>query len=509
LREHSRLRIAMTGCGDGGASYSPALTGADVHSEQDQSNADSDRARAQRPAPGLSATEDDRVGSTVALVRKLFTIAGPVVLTQLGLMGFGLVDTLMLGRVGVAELDAAALGNLWLFGTAILGIGVIFGLDPIIAHAFGRGDEQRAGLALQQGLVVATLLAIPLIASAWLAEEVLLVFGQDPELAAAAETYLAVQSWSVLPLLLFYALRQFLQARELVAPALWVTLIANVLNVLGNQALIFGVQLPGGLELPALGLVGAGVASAITRTSLAVGLIAWTWIRGLHRGAWQPWSARAFDPRGLLEVLRYGVPVGVQYTLEVWVFQVSTLLAGALGRNELAAHSIVLNIASVTFMVPLGISFSAATIIGNLVGSGRRGAAQRTAYLAFLVGGSVMLIFAVMLVALRWVLPGFYTDEVAVVILAATILPIAATFQVFDGLQVVGGGILRGTGDTLPAALFNAIAYYGVALPLAAYLVLGRGLGLPAIWWSLALGLALVAGTMLIWVRLRGPARSV
>ncbi|HLT36271.1 MAG TPA: MATE family efflux transporter [Enhygromyxa sp.] len=450
--------------------------------------------------------EQDQGSSTVALIRKLFTIAGPVVLTQLGMMGFGVVDTLMLGRVGVAELDAAALGNLWLWGTAILGIGVIFGLDPIMAQAIGRGEGERAGLALQQGCVVAVLISIPLIGAMWLAEEVLLSFGQDPELAAEAESYLTIQSWSLLPLLWFYALRQYLQAREIVAPALWITLLANVCNAVGNELLIFPQEL-GPLSLPGYGLRGAGLASAITRTLLAVGLIAWTRRQQLHRGAWVPWSARAIEPQGLLEVLRYGVPVGLQYTLEVWAFQLSTLLAGELGRNELAAHTIVLNLASVTFMVPLGISFSASTIIGSLLGSGRRKDAQRTAWLALLVGGGSMLFFAVMLISTRHVLPRLYTDEVEVLLFAATIVPIAAAFQLFDGLQVVGGGILRGMGNTAWAAVLNAIAYYGVALPLAGYLVLVRGLGLTAIWWSMALGLALVAGSLVFLIWRRGPAK--
>ncbi|KIG19438.1 Multi antimicrobial extrusion protein (Na(+)/drug antiporter) [Enhygromyxa salina] len=458
----------------------------------------------ERPSPDASESGSG-FASTLVLVRKLLAIAGPVVLTQLGMMGFGLVDTLMLGRVGVAQLDAAALGNVWLWGTMMFAMGVVFGLDPIIAQAHGRGDSERTGLALQQGMVVAGLLSVPLIASAWVAEEVLLMFSQEPELARMAETYLRTQAWSLLPLLCFYVLRQYLQGRELVAAALWVTLLANVCNIVGNELLIFGVSI-GGLELPAMGLKGAALASGITRACLAVGLVAWTWIKGLHHGAWQPWSTRALDPRGLLEVLRYGVPVGLQYTLEVWAFQASTLLAGELGRNALAAHTIVLNLASVTFMVPLGISFGVSTVIGNLLGSGRLKSAQRTAWIGFALGGGAMLVSACVLISLRHVLPGVYTDELAVLTLAAGILPIAAAFQLFDGLQVVGGGILRGTGDTLPAAVFNGVAYYGVALPLAAYFVLVRGAGLEAIWWSLALGLALVAGTLLIWVRRRGPA---
>lgn len=467
-------------------------------SEQERSTAGRTR-ETEHGSPGFR-------GSTIGLVRKLLAIAGPVALTQLGLMGFGIVDTLMLGRVGIAELDAAALGNVWLWGTMTLGLGIVYGLDPIIAQAHGRGDGARAGLALQQGLILALVVSLPLIGALYLTQEAMLAAGQEPVLAAMAEDYIGMQAWSIAPLLCFYALRQYLQGRGIVNPALWLTALANLFNIGANELLIFGVEGP--LSIPALGLEGAALATACTRSFMAVGLALWIALAGLHRGAWVPWSARSFEPAGLLELLRLGVPVGLQYTLEVWAFQLSTLLAGELGRLELAAHTIVLNVASVTFMIPLGISFAVSTVIGNLIGEGRREAAQRLAWIGFALGGGAMLCSAVLLVSTRELIPGLYTENLAVVALAAGIMPIAAAFQLFDGLQVVGGGILRGIGNTMPAAVFNAIAYYGVALPLAAYLVWARGGGLPAIWWSMALGLALVAGTLVLWVHLRGPARQ-
>lgn len=429
-------------------------------------------------------------------------MSGPVMLTQLGTMLFGVVDTLMVGRVGVAELDAVALGNVWLWGTIVFGMGIIFGLDPIIAHAHGRGDGSRAGLALQRGLVVALLISVPLMASMAWAEEVLIALGQEPELAKQAELYLAVQAWSLPAFLGFIALRQYLQAREIIAPALWVVLAANLVNVAGNELLIFG-----GAGLPALGLVGAGIATGITRTALFFGLALWMWRAKLHEGAWQPWSRAAVDRGGLLEVLRYGMPVGIQYLLEVWAFQFATLIAGDLGRHELAAHSIVLNVASLTFMLPLGISFSASTLVGSQLGAGRRAEAQRIAWLALGFAAAVMLVCAFLLVGTRELIPRVYTDDLEVVLLAASIFPIAGAFQVFDGVQVVGGAILRGMGDTRPAAAFNLIAYYLLALPMALWLIYGRGGGLPELWWSLVLGLAVVAGSLVVWVHLRGPAR--
>jgi MATE family multidrug resistance protein len=442
------------------------------------------------------------VGSTVGLARRLIAMSAPTMLTQLGTMMFGVVDTVMVGRLGVAELDAAALGNVWLWGTIVIGIGIVYGLDPIIAHAHGRGDAPRAGLALQRGLIVALLVSLPLMMAMAMAEEVLTALGQNPELAAQAEIYLGVQVWSLPPFLGFMALRQYLQARELVAPALWIVLLANLLNIAGNELLIFGHA-----GLPALGLVGAGIATGITRTALFVGLALWTWRGRLHEGAWQPWSREAIDPRGLLEVLRYGWPVGVQYLLEVWAFQFATLIAGGLGEHELAAHSIVLNIASLTFMLPLGISLSASALVGSELGAGRRREAQRIAWLALWFGGAVMVVCALLLVALRQVIPRLYTDEIEVVMLAASIFPIAGAFQVFDGVQVVGGAILRGMGDTRPVAAFNLVAYYVLAMPLAIWLVYGRDGGLVELWWSLVLGLAVVAGSLVAWVHWRGPAR--
>jgi MATE family multidrug resistance protein len=450
----------------------------------------------------MSSGDSPALGSTISLARRLIAMSAPMMLTQLGTMLFGVVDTLMVGRLGVAELDAAALGNVWLWGTVVVGIGVVYGLDPIIAHAHGRGDAPRAGLALQRGLVVALLVSLPLMASVAWTEEVLIALGQDPELSRQAEVYLGVQFWSLPPLLAFMALRQYLQAREIVAPALWVVLLANLLNVAGNELLIFGRA-----GLPELGLVGAGIATGITRTALFVGLALWTWRARLHEAAWQPWSRAAVDPRGLLEVLRYGVPIGLQYLFEVWAFQLATLIAGDLGKNELAAHSIVLNVASLTFMLPLGISMSAAALVGSRLGAGQRRDAQRIAWLALGFGGGVMVVCALLLVALRGVIPHLYTDEIEVVLLAASIFPIAGAFQVFDGLQVVGGAILRGMGDTRPAAAFNLIAYYLLATPLAVWLIYGRGGGLVELWWSLVLGLAVVAASLVAWVHLRGPAR--
>ncbi len=416
-------------------------------------------------------------------------------------MLLGFVDTLMVGRFSKEALAAAVLANVWISGTSFFAMGVVLGMDPIITQAHGARDAERAGLCLQRGVVVALGVSLVLALSWVLTGPFLRLTGQSPELSAMAHRYVLVQIPSAVFLLLFTALRQYLQGRGVLWPALVVTLVANGLNVVFNRLLIFG-----GLGIPALGLEGAGISTALTRTLLFVGLLVIVRARRLHHGAWLPWSRRALERKGLAEVLRYGLPVGVQFSLEVWAFATATLMAGRLGTVAVAAHGIVLTMASLTFMVPMGVSHGAVTHIGNLLGEGAFARAQRASWVAFGLGAVAMSICALIFLLGRDALPLLFTTEPELRVLCATILPIAAAFQIFDGVQVVGAGILRGMGRTAPAAWFNLLAYWALSLPLAGWMAFELGMGLRGVWWGLALGLCIVALLMLFWNRLRGPA---
>ncbi|MDP6384851.1 MAG: MATE family efflux transporter, partial [Planctomycetota bacterium] len=225
-------------------------------------------------------------------LRTLTGLAVPLVLTHLGSMLMGAVDTAMVGRLNDAPiLAAAALANVWISGTSLAAMGILFGLDPVVTQAHGAGKGEQAGRALQGGLVIAILLGL-FISALWTrTESVLLTFGQDPELARMAGRYARIQAFSVVPFLLFTALRQYLQGRGILAPALWVTAIANIFNALLNWALIFGH-----LGLPAMGLEGAGVASGLTRAFMFAALAVMIWRARLHRDAWAPWSMKALHP---------------------------------------------------------------------------------------------------------------------------------------------------------------------------------------------------------------------
>ena len=435
--------------------------------------------------------------------KALTWLAGPIVLTQLGTMLLGAVDILMLGRLGVDELDAAALGNLLLFGALVFGMGVLMGLDPIISQAFGAANQRRLGVALQQGIVVACIISLPLIFALLGTEWVLTKTGQSPALASAAQNYVRVQLFSIAPFLIFCALRGYLQGRRIVQPALWVMLIANIFNVGANWALIWGHW-----GVPALGLVGAGTASGLSRCVLFIGMAIWIWGFRLHRDAWVSWSREALAWTGIREIIRVGTPAGIQYSLEVWACQIATLLAGTLGVIELAAHAIVFNLVSLSFMMPLGISMAVMTSVGNLLGAKHFDDAVRSAWVGIGLGAGVMLLSAIAFVGLRYTLPSLYTSNVGVIAIAATILPIAATFQLFDGVQAVGAGVLRAMGSTLPAAAFNFVGYYLLALPIGIWLMLVRGWGLAGIWWGLCLGVAIVAVCLVTWIAFRGPSRQ-
>lgn len=434
-------------------------------------------------------------------LRTLAGLALPVVLTQIGMMLPGVVDTIMLGRYSTEAMAAAAIGHAWTTGSSIVAIGILLGLDPLVSQAHGAGDGQRIARAVQSGLVLSLVLSA-LLALVWLGtERILLAAGQEPQLARDAHRYVLAQIPGIPGLLGFVPLRQYLQGRTLTRPAMWVALLVNPINALANRVLIYGWG-----EFPELGIVGAGLATSITRLALPLGLVAWIRLAGLARGAWTPWSRDALRSAGMLEILRHGIPVGLQLGLELWAFSCATLLAGRLGAHAVASHSIALSLASLSFMMPLGVAIGASTRVGNLIGAGDRAGAQRAAYLSFALGAGVMCLSAAAFVALRHVLPRVWTDDPAVLALSASILPIVAAFQVFDGMQVVGGGILRGMGRTWPAAVFNFIAYFLLALPGAWYLAYRAGWELHGVWTGLAGGLFVAALLFLAYVHRRGPA---
>ncbi|HEB89171.1 MAG TPA: MATE family efflux transporter [Deltaproteobacteria bacterium] len=441
--------------------------------------------------PSIESEERPILAETRVLAR----LSTPVALAQIGMMTMGVIDTMMVARVGVTELAAAAICTSWAWSSHAFFQGLVQGMDPLVSQAHGAGDGEGTALALQRGLLIAVASSLPLM-GLWLATGPgLRWLGQDESIARLAQDYMVARLPSALGFNLFVALRQYLAGRTIMRPAMWVMLTGNVINFFLNWVLIFGH-----LGFPAWGLVGAGLATGITNLLLPLGL--WLWIRHfeLHGGAWRRWDRHSFALSGVGHYLRLGVPIGLQLALEANAFTVAMVMVGWIGVVELAAHQIVINLASFTFMLPLGISIGASVRVGNLIG--RRDAIRLriACRAAFLSGGGVMALAAIGFVVFRESLPRLYIGDPTVVSLAATLLPIAGAFQIADGLQVVGGGLMRGMGRPRAGAIVNLIGFYGLGLPLAWLLAFPGGLGVVGIWWGLAAGLGGVAGMLSLWV---------
>lgn len=449
---------------------------------------------------------------------RLARLATPIVLTNILWMLVGTVDIAMLGRYGDDALAAASVAGVWVHLTQMFGMGLVMGMDPMVTQAHGARDREALGRALQRGLVVALLAAGPVIVMRFFTAEFLMgvrhvarrIAGPDAastlsaldldtleRLAGPAEDYALMQSFGTPFFLAFIALRQFLQGRGILRPALIVTVLANLFNAAGNWLLIFEAD---------LGLRGAGIATGATRIFMALALFEVARRARLLRGAWVPWDAESLRWHGVARTLRYGLPVALHFMFEMGAFGATTLLAGCLGVVATVAHAACINLASMTFMIPLGIGLAATTRVGNLVGERRFERAQRSAHLALWLAAGTMALLGVVLFLGRGLFPRLYTTDPAALALAASVLPIAALFQVSDGLQVAGAGILRGMGSTTPPAVFNLVGWWLIALPVAAWLVLRRDGDLEEIWWALLLGLGAVAVPVCWWVRYRGPA---
>ncbi|HWP38906.1 MAG TPA: MATE family efflux transporter [Gemmatimonadales bacterium] len=423
-------------------------------------------------------------------------LALPIVVVQLSQMMLGVVDTLMIGRVSPEALAAIALANLYVFGAVIFGMGALMGLDPVVAQSAGAGDDAAVSRGVQRGLLLAVGLSV--LASVLLlpARPVMLWLRQPPVVADMAAKYVEIFIVGVLPFFGFTALRQSLQALKRLAPIVWASLIANLANVGLNYVLIFGK-----LGFPAMGVSGAAWATGICRWFMLgiLAAMAWREIRPHLR----PWRLQGVEWTPLKRMLAIGAPIGVQMQLEYGVFAVVGIMMGWLGTVELAAHQVALNLASLTFMVPLGVSAAAAVLVGHAVGRGDAPEARRAAAAALFCGVGFMVASAALMLTAPGFLAGVYTSQTPVAAMAATLIPIAGVFQVFDGTQVVSIGILRGVADTRTPMIVNILGYWVVAIPLSAALGFAAGLGPRGLWWGLTAGLILVALVLVARVRSR------
>ena len=426
----------------------------------------------------------------------LLRLALPVAAVQVGLMSMGAVDTVMVGRVSATDLAAVAIGNLYFFGIAVFGMGVLFALDPVVSQAVGADDRVGVARAVQRGLLIAAgliLLATVLLLPAGPA---LTVARQPGAVVPVAAGYARALIPGLFPFYAFVVLRQSLQAMGHVRPILVTVLVANLLNVILNWALVFG-----NLGAPAMGAVGSSWATSLSRWFMTLVLLAMSW--PLLRPALLPLRPEAAAWRGISRVVRVGAPIGGQQVLEFGVFGAAGLIIGWMGTVAVASHQVALQLAALTFMVPVGVAQATSVLVGRAVGRGDPPEARRAAGAGVLTGVGFMTVTAMLFLAFPGTFARWFSNDPEVVAATALLLPIAGVFQVFDGLQVVSSGALRGIADTRIPMVLTLVGFWFVGLPASAWLGFRAGLGAPGVWWGLALGIGVVSILLVSRVRSR------
>jgi multidrug resistance protein, MATE family len=414
-------------------------------------------------------------------------LAIPIVAAELGWMAMGIVDTMFVGRVSAQAIGAVGLGTSIFYGILVSASGLLLGLDTLVARSFGAGDRKDCRHSLISALWL-SLLLIPGVMACVLAFLPLLEhFGIDPGVLRETRPYLRTLTWSTPPLILYFGLRRYLQATGGVRPVMLALVLANLINVAGNWVLVFG-----NLGAPRMGAEGSAWATFLSRMFLA-GMLAFViayWDREFFADRWKP------DWGRIKELLRLGLSAAGQISVEVAVFGTVTVLVSKTTAAALAGHQIALTTVSTTFMVPLGISSAAAVRVGHALGRKDPGGAARSGWTALAFGAGVMGTAALVLLVAPEMVVRLFTPEAEILAAGSTLLRIAAFFQLFDGLQVVVTGALRGLGDTRTPMLCHFAGYWLIGLPVGTILCFGRGWGAAGLWTGLTVGLILI-GTVL------------
>lgn len=434
-----------------------------------------------------------------AELKPTLRLAVPVILAELGWMSMGLVDTIMVGPLGPAAIGAVGVGNSLHLGFAIFGMGLLLGLDTLVSQAYGARDLALGRRWLATGVRLALAATLPLVAVLLAVYAAIPRFGFNTETMGLLEGYYLVVVGSTPFLLLYAAFRRYLQSTHHVAPVMFALVSANVVNALANWVFIYGR-----LGLPALGVTGAAWATFASRlymSGLLAGAVWWA-----DRAAPCPRESAATEgARGdtsIRRLVELGLPAASTVTAEVGVFALATALAGRLDPVATASHQIALNIAAVAFMIPLGLASAGAVRVGNAVGAQDPRGAAAAGWTVIAMAVAFMLCSGLLFVLVPRTLIGFFTGDAEVLALGSSLLLIAAVFQLFDGLQGVITGTLRGLGDTRTPMVTNLGAHWVVGLPVGYTLCFISGWGAAGLWWGLSIGLILAGAVLLtVWAR--------
>lgn len=429
--------------------------------------------------------------------RLTLRLALPLIMAEVGWMSMGVVDTIMVGRLpnSAIAIGATGLGQSLYHAVAIFGAGLLLGMDTFVAHAYGREDLHDARNTLLNGLVLAAALTPILMIAVACWPPLMRRFGISPELVGPMRPFLMALNWGTLPLLGYFALRRYLQAVNVAVPVMFALVSANIVNAVGDWVLIYGHW-----GFRAEGITGSGWSTCFARIYMLLVLaITLAWVEANRKSAHVYGTLRVrVNAARLLALLKLGLPAAGQILVEVGAFSSATALCAKLGPVPLSGHEIALNCAAFTFMVPYGISSAAAVRVGQQLGRRDPEGARRAGWSAIALGLAFMACAGIVFVSIPKVIARAFSPDPAVVRVGASLLLVAAAFQLFDGIQVVTTGAMRGAGDTTTPMLANLVAYWFIGIPLGSFLCFRLGWGALGIWIGLCVGLIIIGSVLLI-----------
>lgn len=415
---------------------------------------------------------------------KTFSLAYPVMLSQLGNVMVGVADSMMVGRLGAETLAAASLANSIFFVVMMFGIGISMAITPLVAAADGEGKTKRIGRVFNHGFVINTFSGFVLLLIILLAIPGLYHMNQPKGVVDLAIPYLGIITASLIPFMFFQTFKQFTEGLSQTKQAMFITIFCNIINVFLNWVMIYG-----NLGFPVLGLNGAGWATLASRILMGAMIFYYLWNSKRYKSYQLGLNLKKLSFPLTLKILQIGVPTGFQFIFEVGAFSAAAIMMGWIGVNALAAHQIAINLASISYMMASGLSAAAMVRVGNQFGRNDIKTLREIGFTSFAMVLIFMLFFAFILIGYRNFLPTLYIDELPVVEMTASLLIIAGLFQLSDGIQVVGLGALRGMADVKIPTIITLVAYWVVGLPLGYLLAFHGGFKEQGIWYGLLVGL--------------------
>ena len=417
-------------------------------------------------------------------IKLTLNLAYPIIVGQLGFIMMGVVDSLMVGQIGAAPLAAAALGNSFTILIHIIGYGVSMAVTPLVAIAVGAKRFDECGIYFRQSLLVNTIFSIVLMITTIVCADLIIYFEQPMEVQIQAISYMKILGFSIIPMMLFQTYKQFIEGLSVMVPAMIITLAANIINAFSNWVFIFG-----NVGFPALGLDGAGWATFASRMFMMLTIMVYVMSRNRYKKYDVSFHFKSVNFSVIKKILSLGLPSGFQYFFEIGAFSFAVIMVGWLGTNQQAAHQIAINLASISFMAALGISVAGSIRVGNAVGKQDTKEIRRAGFTASFMGASMMAFAGIIFIVFRNFLPTLYIEDSLVISISSSLLIIAALFQISDGTQAVGIGILRGLTDVKIPTAITFIAYWIVGLPTGYLFAFIFKLGVQGVWIGLLLGL--------------------